>query len=82
MVFQNRVTFITAHVACYTAPLKNTVSALLEYLDLDCSIRVSRVRGALSKRKTPWNSLNPTGSAPDVDIHTTAVRDFADIIIM
>ena len=28
------------YIACYTAPLKNTVTAVLEYLDLDCSIKV------------------------------------------
>ena len=32
--------FITTYIACYTAPLKNTVTTLLEYKDLDCSIRV------------------------------------------
>ena len=26
--------FITTYIACYTAPLKNTVTALLEYQDL------------------------------------------------
>ena len=26
--------YLTTYIACYTAPLKNTVTALLEYLDL------------------------------------------------
>ena len=34
---------LITYVACYTTSLKNTVSALVEYLNLDCSIRVSRI---------------------------------------
>ena len=55
--------FIPTYMACYTAPLKKTVTALLEYLDLDCSIRVSPVREAFSK----GGSMEPCEPSPESD---------------
>ena len=66
----NYILFITTYIACYAAPQKNTVTALLEYLDLDCSIRVSQIRGS-SKRGLSWNSLNSL----DLPLCTAGVKE-------
>ena len=47
---QLHLLFISTYIVCYTAPLKNTVTAVLEYIDLDCSIRVYRSFKQVFKR--------------------------------
>ena len=41
--------YTCTYTACYTAPVKNTVTAVLEYLDIGCSIRVYRSFNSYSR---------------------------------
>ena len=55
--------FITRYVACYTAPQKTTVTALLEYLDLTALLECLE-KERLFQKGGSMEPFEPPGSAP------------------